>query len=112
MDTKYNTTISNELTVEYLDYLTDKVFLLLYMFEEVMSGKRDNENFLTFQQMLIQTINGNAALIKYNNVEIINVLSHLESLLTITNHRDYKRHIFKICKLLTELKKGVEECGL
>lgn len=108
MKTKYNTDIPDKLTVEYIDYLIGKVFSLLYMFEE----NSNNDNFIITQQSLIQIINGNTSLIKYNDVKVVDILSRLETLENIKTHNEYRRCILKVCKLLTELKKGVESHGL
>lgn len=111
MDTIYEKSISNKLTCDYLDFLINKVFALLPMFEESKSLEKKTD-FITYQKSLIQTINGNIQLLKYNSILIPNILSHLQSLLVIDEHRDYRRHIFKVCSLLTSLKKEVENNGI
>jgi len=112
MKTIYNNTISNIVTSEYLDYLTDKVFALLPMYEESVISTEKEQSFKIYQTILIQTINGNACLVQYNNTIIIDILSHLEAIKIINTHAEYKRHILKVCKLLTTLKKGVLKDGL
>lgn len=109
MKTIYKTEISNELTCKYLDLLIDKVFALLPMFEEAKVSSYKERNFSIYQKTLIQTINGNAELIVYNNTLVLDILSHLQSLFSITDHDDYRRHVFKICKLLTLLRSEVGE---
>ena len=112
MKTVYNIEISNKLTSSYLDYLTNKIFALLPMFEESTMSEDNNISFNTYQKTLIQTINGNANLINYNSCLVVDILSHLQSLLLIQEHDDYKRHIFRICRLMSSLKKEVEKNGL
>jgi hypothetical protein len=112
MDTIYNTSISNILTSDYLDYLTDKVFALLPMYEDAKADVALEQSFKTYQNTLIQTINGNINLIQYNDKIVVDILSHLESLKTTLNHQEHKRHILKICKLLSILKKGVMQDGI
>lgn len=112
MTTIYNSSISNELTCEYLDFLINKVFALLPMFEEasVLNDKRNN--FLVYQNNLIQTINGNISLINYDNIITLDILSHLQSLLDVSNHDDYKRHVLKVCNLLSVLRRDVKRNGV
>lgn len=108
MNTKYNIIISNKLVSDYLSYLINKVFLLLPMFEKLDYSEPTMENLNIYLKTLIQTICGHANLIKYDSYLIVDILSHLESLLTITEHDDYRRCVLKICHLLTELKSEVE----
>lgn len=96
MNTIYNTHIPGKLTCKYLDFLIDKVFALLPMFED---------SILDSEKM--QTMNGNIQLINYDSPLVLDILSHLQSLFEVQEHSDYRRHIFKICKLLSELKKEV-----
>lgn len=112
MDTKYNTKLPNKLTAEYLDFLINKVFSLLPMFEDSLNSEGQRESFIIFQKTLIQTINGNSELIYYNHCVVVDILSHLEALFNITKHDEYKRHIFKICHLLSILKEEVIRNGL
>lgn len=109
MKTIYKTEIPNELTCKYLDLLVNKVFALLPMFEEANTSNYQKRSFIIYQKNLIQTINGNTELIVYDSTLVLDILSHLQSLFSITDHDDYKRHIFKICKLLTLLRSEVEE---
>jgi hypothetical protein len=112
MLTKYNLDIPNKLTSEYLDYIIDRVYALLYMFENSLEDDEKHTLFIVSQDTLIQTINGNAELLQYNNVIIVDILSKLESLRLIKIHDDYRRKIFRICKQLSILKKEVEEGGI
>ena len=112
MKTIYDNTISNIVTSEYLDYLIDKVFALLPMYEESRIYIDKEQSFKIYQNILIQTINGNASLVQYNDSIVIDILSHLEVLKEIHTHAEYKRHILKVCKLLTILKKGVLKDGI
>lgn len=112
MDTIYEKSISNKLICDYLDFLVNKVFALLPMFEESKSTLDKKTEFITYQKSLIQTINGNMQLLKYNSILVLDILSHLQSLLEIYNHSDYRRHIFKVCNLLTSLKKEVAKNGI
>ena len=112
MDTIYNQNISNKLTSDYLCILVNKVFALLPMFEESFISEDKNVLFQTYQHNLLQTVNGNLQLLHYNNPLVLDILSNLQSLLTIVNHDDYRRHVLKICKLLTLLKKEVDKNGL
>jgi hypothetical protein len=82
------------------------------MFEESTISVSNKNSFNIYQRTLAQTINGNINLIKYNSYLVVDILSHLQSLFTITEHGDYKRHVLKICKLLSLLKKEVENNGL
>lgn len=107
MNTIYNTRISGKLTCRYLDSLIDKVFVLLPMFEESILDSEKKQSFIIYQRNLIQAINGNIQLINYDSPLVLDILSHLQSLFEVQEHSDYKRHIFKICKLLSELKKEV-----
>lgn len=107
MNTIYNTRIPGKLTCKYLDFLIDKVFALLPMFEESILDSEKKQSFIIYQQNLIQTMNGNMQLINYDSPLVVDILSHLQSLFEIHEHSDYRRHIFKICKLLSELKKEV-----
>lgn len=112
MKTIYNTDIKDNLTSEYLSILTNKVFALLPMFEESLISNSKKYQFKTYQQNLIQTINGNVNFIQYDSCLIIDILSHLQALYLIENHDDYKRHIFKICNLLNTLKEEVNDNGI
>jgi hypothetical protein len=108
MRTIYETNIDNELTIDYLTYITNKVYSLLPMYEESFISSDKLDSFKIYQNTLIQTINGNIALIQYNNIVVLSILSHLESLKSIQTQQDYKRHIFKICTLITQLKRGLK----
>ena len=112
MTTVYNSTIPDKLICEYLDFLINKVFALLPMFEDSSVSDDKRNNFLIYQNNLIQTINGNANLINYDNVLILDILSHLQSLFDVLNHDDYKRHVLKVCNLLSLLRKEVERVGI
>lgn len=112
MKTTYGKEISNSITAEYLVFLVDKVFALLPMFEEAMKSESAFNSFEIYQYSLIETINGNTKLLEYEDIRIIDVLSRLQALLALKpseeNHSRYKRHILKICKLLNQIKDGVE----
>jgi len=108
MRTIYSSNISNELTNQYLDYLIDRVFSLLPMFEESIEFRVKYLEFKAYEKVLIQTINGNVELVSYKNKYILDLLSHLQSLIYINTHDEYKKHIFKICRLLTKIKEGVD----
>lgn len=112
VNTIYQTNIPNKLTCDYIDFLINKVFALLPMFEESVISKEKRNSFTIYQRNLIQTINGNIALINYDNYIVMDILSHLQSLFDISEHDDYKRHIFKICNLLSLLKKEVTDSGI
>ena len=112
MKTIYEETIPDETICTYLDYLIDKVFALLPMYEEAENSDEKRNTFIIYQRNLIQAINGNATLLKYNNCIIVNILSHLQALFNISNHDDYRRHILKICNLLSHLKDEVESNGI
>lgn len=112
MNTKYNQTISDKLTADYINILINKVFALLPMFEESTESDEKNNLFKIYQRNLLQTINGNINFIKYDNVLILEILSHLEALVNTAEHDDYKRHVLKICKLLTLVRKEVENNGV
>lgn len=112
MNTIYQTTISNKLTCDYLDFLINKVFALLPMFEESAISEEKKNSHTIYQKNLIQTINGNTELIKYDSYIVVDILSHLQSLFDISEHDDYKRHILKVCNLLSELKKEVADNGI
>ena len=112
MNTIYGTDISDKITYDYLDFLINKVFALLPMFEESYGSEEKKQSHTIYQKNLIQTINGNAELIKYDSYIVVDILSHLQSLLDITNHDDYKRHVLKICNLLSKLKKEVADNGI
>lgn len=107
MNTIYNTHLPNKLTCKYLDFLIDKVFSLLPMYEESILDSKKKQSFIIYQRNLIQTMNGNMQLINYDSPLVVDILSHLQSLFEVQEHSDYRRHIFKICKLLSELKKEV-----
>jgi len=112
MNTIYQTSISDKLTCEYLDFLINKVFALLPMFEESVISESKRKSFHIYQKNLIQTINGNTKLINYDSYIVIDILSHLQSLFDISEHDEYKRHILKVCNLLTLLKEEVADNGL
>lgn len=112
MNTIYQTTIPNKLTCDYLDFLINKVFALLPMFEESAISEEKKNSHTIYQKNLIQTINGNTELIKYDNYIVVDILSHLQSLFEVSDHGDYKRHILKVCNLLSELKKEVAGNGI
>jgi hypothetical protein len=111
MKTIYDNNISNKPTSDYLDYLINKVYALLPSYEESRVFIEKSQSFGIYQNTLIQTINGHFNLINYDSYIAIDILSHLESLKSLDNHADYKRHILKICKLLSILKKEVEKDG-
>lgn len=112
MKTIYQTTISDKLTCDYLDFLINKVFALLPMFEESEISEEKKNSHTIYQKNLIQTINGNTALIKYDSHIVINILSHLQALFEVYDHDNYKRHVLKVCNLLSELKKEVADNGI
>lgn len=112
MNTIYQTTIPNKLTCNYLDFLINKVFALLPMFEESSISEAKKNSHTIYQRNLIQTINGNTELIKYDSYIVVDILSHLQSLFDISDHADYKRHVFKVCNLLSQLKKVVADNGI
>lgn len=112
MNTIYQTNIPDQITCDYLDFLINKVFALLPMFEERDLSEKKKISHNIYQKNLIQTINGNTELIKYDSYIVVDILSHLQSLLDITEHDDYKRHVLKICNLLSKLKKEVGDNGI
>lgn len=112
MDTIYKTTIPDKLTCDYLDFLINKVFALLPIFEESAISEEKKNLHIIYQRNLIQTINGNTTLIKYDSYIVVDILSHLQSLLDISEHDDYKRHVLKVCNLLSKLKKEVTDHGI
>lgn len=112
MNTIYQTIISDKLTCDYLDFLINKVFALLPMFEESVISEEKEKSFTIYQRNLIQTINGNTELINYNSYIVVDILSRLQSLFNISDHDDYKRHILKICSLLSALKREVSGNGI
>lgn len=112
MKTIYQTDISDKLTCDYLDFLINKVFALLPMFEESNASEEKKKSHNIYQRNLIQTINGNTELINYNSYIVVDILSHLQSLFDITDHDDYKRHILKVCNLLSKLKMEVADNGI
>ena len=112
MNTIYETNIPDKLTCDYLDFLINKVFALLPMFEESDSSEEKKKSYNIYQRNLIQTINGNTELIKYDSYIVVDILSHLQSLLYITDHDDYKRHVLKVCNLLSKLKMEVIDNGI
>jgi len=112
MMTIYDSVISDKNTLGYLNHLINKIFALLPMYEDSETSIKIKQSFKIYQDTLIQTINGYFNLIEYNDNSIVDVLSHLESLKYVDNHADYKRHILKVCNLLSLLKEGVEKDGL
>jgi len=112
MKTIYETEISNITICKYIDFLINKIFALLPMFEESQLSDSKKNEFYVYQKNLIQKINGSAELIRYNNILVVDILSHLQALFYISEHDDYRRHILKICKLLTLLKSEVEGYGV
>lgn len=112
MNTIYQTNISNKLTCDYIDFLINKVFALLSMLEESAISEEKKQSFIIYQKNLIQTINGNARLINYDSYIIVDILSDLQSLFDVFEHDDYKRHILKVCNLLSLLKKEVADSGI
>lgn len=112
MKTIYEKQISNDITSDYIDILINKVFALLPMYEEAKMSETNMEVFKNHQRFLIQTINGNTKLVQYENIIVLDILSHLQSLYELDMHDDYRRHILKICKLLNLLKEDVEKNGL
>jgi hypothetical protein len=112
INTFYNIELSNQSVIEYLDYLINKVFALLPKFEESNSSEQKKEAFEIYQKNLIQMINGNMDLINYDCCITVEILSYLQSLLNISTHEDYRRHVLKICNLISSLKKEVIKDGL
>lgn len=112
MKTVYETELPNTIICKYIDFLIDRVFALLPMFEESQLSENKKEAFYIYQKNLIQKINGNIELIQYDSILVIDILSHLQSLFSISEHYDYRRHVLKICKLLTSLRNEVEEHGI
>jgi hypothetical protein len=112
METIYNTSIPNRITSEYISCLIDRVYALLPKFEESRVDIEKDNSFQSYQLSLIQTINGNVKLFKYNNNIVLDILSHLECIKSIKTHTEYKRHVLKICNLLSQLKEEVENDGL
>jgi|GEM_PF-4991679 len=113
MNTIYETAIENKYIINYIEHLINKVFALLPMYEEVVASDNKKDSFYTYQKTLIQRINGHADMIMdYNSILVVDILSHLQSLLLVSNHSDYRRHVMRICKLLTMLRDEVKTYGL
>lgn len=112
MNTIYQTKIPDKIICDYLDFLINKVFALLPMFEESYVSEEKKKSHNIYQRNLIQTINGNTELIKYDSYIVVDILSHLQSLLDIAEHDDYKRHVLKVCNLLSKLKMEVVDNGI
>lgn len=106
--TIYGTYISDKNVTDYIDFLINKVFALLPMFEE----SNGTTEYVTYRTSLIQGISGCSDLFNLHGVEMIEILSNLQCLCDITDHADYKRHILKACRLLSEIKEGVIKDGL
>ena len=106
MKTSNNLEISDKLTSDYLERLRNRVFSLLYKYESVITSE-EKEVFESEQRILIQTIHGHTAFVQYEDMRVIDILSHLEALNYTETHEDYKKHIFKICNLLNQLKEVI-----
>ena len=107
MKTNSNLEISDKLTSDYLERLRNRVFSLLYKYESVITLE-EKELFESEQRILIQTIHGHTAFVQYEDMRVIDILSHLEALNYTETHEDYKKHIFKICNLLNQLREVVK----
>ena len=106
MKTNNDLEISDKLTSDYLERLRNRVFSLLYKYESVETLE-DRIAFNLEQKVLLQTIYGHTSFVQYEDIRVIDILSHLEALNYTDTHEYYKKHIFKICNLLNQLKEVV-----
>jgi hypothetical protein len=99
---KYGGEITSESINEYLDRLVGKIYKLLCLYEE------NYESFLSNHKTLMQELCAGEAMILYCGfyVELIN---KLESLTTITEHTEIKKHVRECIDITKTLKKKVGE---
>lgn len=111
MKTKYGRDISNDGLVDYFTQLTNDIYKCLPLFEQVQYGQ-----FSIYVEVLLIELNSSQRMLFVEDVDFLKLLTNLEPLLTLQEHKKLKRQVFKcinICqKLLKKYREGLMEDGV
>lgn len=111
MKTKYGRDISNDGLVDYFTQLTNDIYKCLPLFEQVDYGQ-----FSIYVEVLLIELNSSQRMLFVEDVDFLKLLTNLEPLLTLQEHKKLKRQVFKcidICqKLLKKYREGLMEDGV
>lgn len=93
----------------YIDVLINQVFSLLPTVEKYGFN---NKEFIVKQKNLCDKIKGFISYGNFDTIATFDIISYVESLAIITDHKTYRSRIFRICSLLSSLKGSeVNESG-
>jgi TATA-binding protein-associated factor Taf7 len=111
MKTKYGRDISNDSLVDYFAQLTNDIYKCLPLYEQVEYGQ-----YSIYVETLLIELNSSRRMLFVNDVDFLKLLTNLEPLLILTEHKKLKRQVFKctdICqKLLKKYREGLIEDGI
>ena len=111
MKIKYGRDISNEGLLEYFTQITGDIYKCLPLYEQVEYGQ-----YSIYVETLLIELNSSRRMLFINDVDFLKLLTNLEPLLELTEHKKLKRQVFKcidICqKLLKKYREGVEDNGI
>lgn len=106
METIYDTTIPDLTVNEYLDRMVSQTFALLPLFEEKLKDASIKETFTEKQESLISKLHGLMSFMTFEQITVLDILTHAENLKTCEDHGQYRKHILRMCNLLSSLKVG------
>lgn len=106
METKYNTIIPDDCVNEYIDKIISQTFALLPLFEEKLKNDSFIETFKEKQESLISKLHGFLSYMVIDNMYVMDILTHAENLKACNDHSQYRKHILRMCSLLSSLKVG------
>ena len=106
METLYSTNLPDESINKYIDKIISQTFALLPLFEEKEGNIELTDVFIEKQNSLISKLHGFLSYMKLNHEQVLDIFTHAENLKTCNDHRLYRKHILRMCNLLSSLKVG------
>ena len=104
METKYYGSIPDENVNAFIDKLINQTFSLLPLYEEKGDDEILTKQFEEKQANIIARLNGFLQYMIVDSNIRLEILVHAENLNQSKDHSDYRKHILKICNLLSHLK--------
>lgn len=106
MNTIYNTQLPDVSIGKYIDKIISQTFALLPLYEEMVQNSSAKEAFAEKQESLISKLHGFLSYLAIDHESVLEILTHAENLKTCDDHRLYRKHILRMCNLLSTLKVG------
>ncbi|MCK9544823.1 MAG: hypothetical protein M0R03_22650 [Novosphingobium sp.] len=110
MKTKYGREISKDGLVEYFTRLTGDIYKCLPLYEEVEHGQ-----YSIYVETLLIELNSSRRMLFVSDVDFLKLITNLEPLLELNEHKKLKRQVFKcidICQKLLKKYRGGADNGV